>query len=185
MPNRTCDHDGCARPHWARGFCSSHYASWHRKTNGRSPGETFTNICLVCEKPWQTRRKAAKFCSDSCKGQHYSATMKRKSKLPVDHPVMALIAEARKPKPKPVRVDMRTARECPACAAWFSPVQHCAAKQMVACSDRCSKRLARRRRRAREHNTLNQWRWSDFMRIARKFDYCCAYCGDKPGQLDP
>lgn len=185
MPNRTCSHDGCARPHWARGFCSSHYASWHRKTNGRSPGETFTNTCLVCEQSWQTRRKAAKFCSDACKGKHYSATMKRKSKLPVDHPVMVLIAEARKPKPRePKRstYEWRTPRECPGCACVFTPLY---TPNAITCSKRCARRVHRWRRAARERKARGEFTWSEFMRIARKFDYCCAYCGTKPARLDP
>jgi 5-methylcytosine-specific restriction endonuclease McrA len=42
------------------------------------------------------------------------------------------------------------------------------------------------RRRGREHEDYRVWSWSDFMHIARRFDYRCAYCGTKPdGQLQP
>lgn len=50
---------------------------------------------------------------------------------------------------------------------------------------RCSKKLGRQRRRAREHGARGTFTWSEFLRIARKFDYCCAYCGVKPERLDP
>ena len=40
-------------------------------------------------------------------------------------------------------------------------------------------------RRSREHGQATAWRWSDFTRIARRFDYRCAYCGTKPERLDP
>lgn len=189
MTNRTCDADGCDRPHWARGLCSSHYAGWHRKTNGRHPGEIFTKVCTVCDEEWQTRRKAAKFCSDACKGLHYSDTMRTKSPLPNHHPVMVAIRTARAQQ-KAEREAMktaakyawRTARECPGCACTFTPIY---TPNAITCSKRCSRRVHRWRRNAAERNAPGAFTWSEFMQIARRFDYLCAYCGERDGQLEP
>ena len=45
--------------------------------------------------------------------------------------------------------------------------------------------MSKQRRGAREHDAGGFFTWSEFMRIARKFNYCCAYCGEKPDRLDP
>lgn len=73
------------------------------------------------------------------------------------------------------------ARECRRCSAEFMTRQPAA----QVCSLRCQRKEQRLRRRVRESGSNGQWRWSDFMRIAAKFDYCCAYCGVKPDRLDP
>lgn len=190
MAQRTCGADGCERKHWARGMCSSHYNAWHREKNGRNR-QLFTITCLTCEGEHQSTRPDGKFCSDDCKGLWYSDTMRRKCKLPDHHPVMVrIIAERerrRRPKAQPLPPVERTERECPTCAAWFCPVNAWQARTMTYCSKRCYAKQKGRRRRARECGVFgNSWRWSDFMRMAARFDYRCAYCGNKPdGQLDP
>jgi 5-methylcytosine-specific restriction endonuclease McrA len=72
--------------------------------------------------------------------------------------------------------------ECDSCGGVFVPPNR---RGWVYCSHRCSRRAVAQRRKVREAGTYGQWRWSDFMRVARKFGYCCAYCGDKPTRLDP
>lgn len=184
---RRCTIDGCENPHGARGLCYSHYGTWHRKKSGRRRnGSYFNIICIVCSAEHMASRPEGKFCSDTCKAAHYSATRRTKSNLPTDHPVMQLIAAAKQAareakQLKRERTDWRTPRECPGCACMFSPLY---TPNAICCSKRCSRRVANRRRRAREANALGSWVWSDFMRIAAKFNYCCAYCGDKPTRLD-
>lgn len=193
MAQRTCEVDGCERNHWARGMCSSHYGTWHRHKNGRTSNHTwFDIVCVQCQQPAKSSRPQGKFCSDACKGQHYSQIMRRKSQLPADHPVIVLIAKAkadakaaadlRRQDRQRSTFAWRTERECPGCACWFTPLY---TPNAVTCSRPCARRLAKRRRRAREHGAHGSWTWSEFMRIARKFDYCCAYCGIKPDRLDP
>lgn len=152
--------------------------------------------CIVCGAAFRASRPTGKFCSDSCKGQHYSLTMRTKSKLPADHPVMALIAEAkaialaeaeerrRERDRLRGRSDFawRTARECPGCACMFTPLY---TSTMICCSKRCVRRTTRWRRNAAEREAPGSFTWSQFMQVARRFGYCCAYCGDRPGQLDP
>ena len=184
VSQRTCEIDGCNRAHAARGMCASHYGSWHRRINGRKD-LVYTKTCVMCGNEWTTRRNAAKFCSDSCKGRHYSETMQTRCRLPVDHPVMILIAESRKAKrTKPSRptFEWRTERECPGCACLFTPLF---TPNMICCSKRCFRRVARWRRNAAECEATGTFTWSEFMRIARRFDYRCAYCAGRDGQLDP
>lgn len=189
MPQRTCDADGCERPHWARGMCSSHYGTWHRKMNGRKRnGSYFPIVCIVCGADHVASRPEGKFCSDACKGRHYSETMRTRCKLPADHPVMLQIAANRQAKrhaqqsPKRSAFQWRTARECPGCACWFTPLYTPSA---VCCSKRCVRRVHRWRRKSAERGARGSFTWAEFMRIARKFDHCCAYCGVKPDRLDP
>jgi 5-methylcytosine-specific restriction endonuclease McrA len=184
MAQRTCTIDGCERKHSARGLCAMHW----KQAYGRRT--TYSRTCLTCDENFRSARADGKFCSDLCKGQWYSDTMRRKCALPAHHPVMVLIAESRASRPshrlKAELAALRLSRECPACGSWFCPLQPKAALAMLYCSDRCGRRMARRRRRARENGAVGgSWRWSDFMRIARKFNYCCACCGIKPTQLDP
>lgn len=197
MAQRTCEIDGCERPHGARGMCYSHYGTWHRRKHGRTRNaDRFPTVCIVCGADHLASRRESKFCSDACKGKHYSATMRTKSKLPPDHPVMVLIAEAkvaaklaaaerrreRDRRRARSALKWRTARECPGCGCWFTPLYTPTA---ICCSIRCAKRMGRQRRRAREAGAHGTFTWSEFMRIARKFNYCCAYCGVKPERLDP
>lgn len=194
---RGCSVSGCTNPHGARGMCYSHYGTWHRHTHGRKSNGTQVEItCIVCGAKHMAWRPDGKFCSDACKGKHYVANgigRKRiKSPLPSDHPVMVLIAEnkvAEAERRRLARAEAerskfawRTARECPGCACWFTPLY---TPNAVTCSQSCSNRCARRRRRAREAGARGSWTWGQFMAIARKFDYCCAYCGTKPSRLDP
>lgn len=72
--------------------------------------------------------------------------------------------------------------ECPVCGEGFTNTFTTIA---VHCSPRCSRKAGKLRRRVREAGSYGDWRWSDFMRVARRFDYCCAYCGEKPERLDP
>ena len=189
----TCEVDGCERPHGARGMCYSHYGAWHRRTHGRTRNaEYFPIVCIVCGANHLASRRESKFCSDSCKGKHYSLTMRTKSKLPAGHPVMLLIAEAKAEAKRRVSerrlarqrstFEWRTERQCPGCACWFTPLYTPSA---TCCSNRCAKRMSRQRRRAREAGARGTFTWPEFMRIAAKFDHRCAYCGTKPERLDP
>lgn len=188
---RTCEIAGCDRPHAARGLCSSHYGTWHRLEFGRKD-LTYTHVCEICGNGWTSRSRNARFCSDQCKGQNYSSTMRRSSALPDDHPVMLLVAQAKEAerqarrkamRPKRSAFEWRTARECPGCACWFTPLF---TPNAITCSTRCSRRVQRWRRKAAERKATGTFTWSEFMHVARRFNYCCAYCGQKPdGQLDP
>lgn len=71
---------------------------------------------------------------------------------------------------------------CNWCGDAFSPAR---STHTRFCSERCKSKAIQNRRIGRESSGGGEWRWSDFMRMARGFNYCCAYCGDKPERLDP
>lgn len=168
-------------------MCYSHYGSWHREQHGRA-SEYYRITCIMCGAEHDASRRDGKFCSDICKGQHYSQTRRTKSKLPDEHPVMQRIAAEKdalrlaRQQAKRSNYEWRTPRECPGCACWFTPLYTPSA---VMCSRRCQRRVHRWRRKAAERGAAGTFTWSEFMRIARKFDYRCAYCGVKPERLDP
>lgn len=191
---KNCTLDGCDNPLRARGVCNKHYKQIHYVETGKPHHVMYQRTCVTCGAEWSTPRPEARFCTAKCKGAHLAVINKRHSKLPADHPVMVLIAEAkaveaaeneRKREQRKAaarsRFEWRTARECPGCACMFTPLY---TPNAVTCSKRCQRRMVRRRRRAREVSAYGSWVWSDFLRIARKFDFCCAYCGVKPTRLD-
>lgn len=89
-------------------------------------------------------------------------------------------ATAKRP-PAPKREPVAITRACNYCEATFQTVW----TTRWYCSRTCRQRLKEQRRRTREEGSFGEWRWSDFMRVARRFNYCCAYCGEKPDRLDP
>lgn len=184
--------------------CAACGITWERKpTRGTRPQfcpdcrgvdgyGRFPRTCVVCQKEWRTTRVDAKYCSDSCKAFDYSAAscpvpwrnclvcMKwfttRTHRYDTCSPVCeAAATEVMKPTPQP------HVMECVACGSEFTTRQSTA----LTCSKRCLRKVHRLRRKVREYGSQGEWRWSDFMRIAAKFDYCCAYCGVKPDRLDP
>lgn len=196
MTQRTCESTGCSRAHLARGLCSTHYGDWWYSQSGKSKHPQYERECVTCGGTWLTARTEARFCTAKCKGAYLSVINRRSCPLPDDHPVIlrtaaikvaaaeakAEMRRAARPERPQSSYEWRTARECPGCACWFTPLYTSTA---VCCSVRCSRRMGRRRRRAREHGARGSWTWSEFMRIASKFGYCCAYCGVKPDRLDP
>ena len=189
MTQRTCSQPECDRPAYAKGLCGKDYTAAWRKAVGRNrQAEYFDRTCVVCATAFRSARPTGKFCSDACKGRHYTESKRTKCKLPDDHPVRRemkrQVEQRRAEREAAKRSDFswRIERECPGCACWFTPLYTPTA---VCCSKRCAKRMSRQRRRAREHNAAGEFTWSEFMRIAARFDYCCAYCGTKPERLDP
>ncbi len=123
--------------------------------------EVVWSRCLVCMR-WVTKRSLGRHdtCSAVC--------------LEVTAPLLT--------RPVKDRSWQTTLIECPMCGSHFTNEYTTVA---VHCSRRCSRKASKLRRRVREAQTYGEWRWSDFMRIARRFNYCCAYCGEKPERLDP
>lgn len=169
-----CGIEGCDSPVRARGLCKTHYnqtlPNRHRQQE---------RTCEACGGRWLTYRPNGRFCSDECKGVFYSDQMRMHCKLPDHHPVMVAIKTAKESRRKltPEPGAWRTPRECRGCGCMFSPIR---TSNMLDCSRRCSNRVKDRVRRAREAGATGSWIWSDFMRIAHRFDFCCAYCGEKP-----
>lgn len=193
-PTKTCDEQDCERPLRAKGMCALHYkrANAHKR-------KQYHCTCATCASEFQSPTRASRFCSYSCRdlatygdtrpvyfpnclncgdvftsrdANRFTCSSECRQELDVKtRPVV------------PVKVEWRTERECPGCGCHFSPLY---TPNMLTCSRRCSRRVSRWRRRASEVNAIGSWVWSDFMRVAHRFGFCCAYCGEKPdGQLDP
>jgi 5-methylcytosine-specific restriction endonuclease McrA len=176
-------------------MCRTHWSSWYRKQfkeRGKTHHPSHRRTCEVCGSEWFTPRIEARFCTAKCKGVYLSEKNKRSCKLDPSHPVMVLIEAARqverekreavRREAQRVKFEWRTARECPGCACWFTPLY---TPNTICCSQRCSRRIHRWRRNAAERGAVGTFTWSQFMAVARRFEYRCAYCGGRSGQLDP
>lgn len=169
MAQRTCDAEGCERPHLARGWCALHYK---RVTGCRT---RYTRTCVTCGAEWQASRPDAKYCSDACKGDSYR--VKAVCSLPPKHEVRRLIRAARAQA-------VRQPRECECewCGAPF--VTHKQAQRM--CSSECKVRAKVVRRRGRQYGWATGYTWTEVMHLFIRFDRRCAYCDDLVvGQPDP
>src|SRR5688572_9387063 len=66
-----CEFQGCAKDHWSRGFCTTHYAAWRRgrlQVEARAARERAIRICEQCGGPIPPeRRKGVMFCGPTCK----------------------------------------------------------------------------------------------------------------------
>lgn len=153
--------------------------------------------CQWCGEAFESAHRGAKFCSWSCRDlDRYGSSRpvyfpeclgcgctftSREPGRDVCSPKCRLLLDA-VTRPAKVREEWRTGRECPGCGCMFSPLY---TPNMVTCSKRCGRRVHRWKRKAREAEAIGSFTWSAFMRIAQRFDFCCAYCGDRPGALDP
>lgn len=159
-------------------------------------------ICTACDKPWSrtaVRGRVPKLCP-SCRAIYAEGRLLsdcawcgRRAWIRRDadccsrlcgNALRATVTSCPVPQPRTTapRI-MRSPRlaECARCGVTFATHQPSA----ETCSKRCNRKQGRIRRRVRETGSFGEWRWSDFMRIAAKFGYCCAYCGQKPERLDP
>lgn len=185
---KTCTIDGCIREHRARGLCIAHYNERHRTR--RKVEVPCTNCGALCEKYADDIKQGRKpFCDYTCRdlwaleqsgGDPLAAARAARKHqgpqscpLPANHPVRWY------GKAEPL--DYRT---CAWCGTQFCTGQYIL---RAYCTDRCKVKAKRMRRRGRENAlSYGEWTWTDFMHVARRFGYRCAYCGDKPeGQLDP
>lgn len=168
--------------HNQRRFCSTGCSNG-RKRGGSSPAR---RACAICGQAFRAKMAGQRACSrvcgryvrfgfpnsvvewNECKACSRSYTTRGRRRCACR---TAVLATARQPVP----------RECVRCGSVFTSWQRGASM----CSERCRRKASKLRRRVREANSYGEWRWSDFMRMAARFDYCCAYCGEKPERLDP
>lgn len=167
--------------------CAACCVEWSRPTaRGRVP-----KLCPTCREAGRSKRLAAcAWCghiafirhdADCCSRQcAMNMRARRSCSVPWNHPVWSTPVPIDHPSRRPETQAPET-RECVRCGASFATYQPLARM----CSRRCQRKDGKLRRKVRECGSSGEWRWSDFMRIAAKFDYCCAYCGVKPDRLDP
>jgi hypothetical protein len=145
MPQRTCGVSGCAKPHRARGLCSSHYNQQHQPDRHRKS----TVACGQCGKPTlkhATNRFAERYCSYACRdARRVREAIERR--LPV-----LFVGQVIRPRP-PLPVQPRSTKR------WVAGSCHRCGKAYVAedytntarvCSLACGRRLGKHRYRARK-----------------------------------
>lgn len=164
---RTCDIDGCDKPHRSRGLCATHYNQTHQP-NRHKPK---LSACIVCEASVLNTggggRKYGAVCSTECRRR---LTFGWSEPLPPDHWARwyGTTCEWKPPKqPAPT-----VTRVCIWCGAAWQTHQ----KAALYCSERCSKRHDRYTRRARRFDARGSFTWTDVVRLWIAFDRRCAYC---------
>lgn len=168
---RTINCKNCAQPftptHSRNVYCKSECKpDDHPKIQGN---------CIVCGQAVARStgggaRKHGMTCSNACRSIMRNGD---RCEIPDDHwaRIFGTTCEWKAPRQYPPRF---TTGQCRDCAGWFtaetngSPIDYC--------SDRCAKRVGRRRRRAREHNAAGDFRYSELMRVYLRQGQVCAYC---------
>jgi len=180
---KQCNTDGCDKLVRARGLCVTHY---NRLTqpNRHSPKRATCFVCgATCSRTGGGGRKYGATCSIECRRV---LTFGWSEPLPADHMARWVGRTCTwKPPAQPKQPAARfTAGQCSDCGTWYtaeacgSPVKYC--------STACSRRTARRTRRALEHNATGTFRYTDVLQLFIANGRRCAYC-DQPvnGLPDP
>lgn len=169
-----CTHDGCNRPRRERMLCSTHYNQKHQPNRHRK----VTMQCAWCgmgvakdPDPGAASKHAAVFCSLEHRDNARRGTGEH-VELPADHWDRWYGRTSpwsyRAPKPK------FQCGSCDDCGALI--VEPTGQTASIYCGHRCARRVARRARRAREHNASGSFRYSQVMAQYQRQGYSCAYC---------
>jgi 5-methylcytosine-specific restriction endonuclease McrA len=150
MPQRTCGVSGCAKPHRARGLCSSHYNQQHQPDRHRKS----TVACTVCGEPTLKAKRARHkpVCSMYCRWFLQNPVLS--CPIPRTHPAHPRWAEPghllpvvwSPPVPRPERSRPRrvwVAGRCRHCTAPFVDRQ----PEARFCSTRCGRKYWRDERK--------------------------------------
>jgi len=168
---RTCTVDGCDRVHRAKGYCASHYNSILAPDRHRTE-----LVCEECGTAHVTTRTNGRYCSMVCaKARVKAATAARKAEAQA-------VRDAR-----PVRVATPKApsfapevRVCTWCGEDYRAVR----ADNAYCTERCARKAAKRRRRAREVGATGTYTWSEVARLYVRLGGC-AYCHLPTTDLEP
>lgn len=168
---KTCTKDNCDRKHVARGLCGSHYNQEHQPNRHAKK----LVACAWCEKPLLRGsgggRKHGAACSEQCRGWLRFGF----SVLPEDH--WARWYGKSSEWVAPAVKDERPAfigNQCDECGIRFIEANH--GQPSVRCSKRCTRRVMRRGRKAREHDSPGSFRWVEVIRIWVAGGKLCSYC---------
>lgn len=178
-PAKNCTLDGCDRPLRAKGRCGTHY-------NQLNPSRHVKKLvaCAFCGTETMKHpgggRKYGQVCSDACRqwlATPYCA-------LPADHWARwygkASEWTPRKPKRETATFQCANCQECEA-----SYVVRWSGTPPKYCSDKCQRRVAKRTRRAREHDARGDYTWSQVIRLHLLSDRRCSYCDEHVAQPEP
>lgn len=199
MTERNCTIEGCDKAYRARGLCATHYNQTHQPNRHAKVTVPCDYCGELCEKS-PTSRYATRFCSErcrdlTCKGQtrQRHAMMWQGRTAHQDRQVLIASQEWRRAVHRELVRSVRSARQadiaaqmaprpCGDCGVIYQP----GTTVQILCSLRCSRRVGRRARHAREKGASGTFTWIEVMRLFLLFDRRCAYC-EQPidGQPDP
>lgn len=193
-PTKTCTTDGCGRPLRARGLCSMHWRREHGK-----PRVMITVACGYCGTPVVKvvdSSRPVRYCSYLCRDlacADAKAVWLRERRpprtiVPDTHPARWIGISSPVPHTHPSR-----------CTSTPVPYNHPARRTMCTecgepqskwegatyCSRTCSRRSAKRRRRAREYEQHGTWTWCEFTKLCLLLGNRCAYCNATNVTLEP
>lgn len=179
---RKCTVDGCAGTHRAHGLCSTHY-NQQLPTRRRKVIKTCDMCGRECEKEARTQQRyAGTYCSLLCRDFAVSDRSGLTCTLPTDH--WARWYGKTSPWSLPETRARFFANTCDDCGETFVEIAY--GVPSAYCSDQCTDRVHRRRRRAREHNAAGEYRYTQVMRQYLKQGKVCAYCHQEAqGLPDP
>lgn len=183
-PSKNCTVEGCSRPLRAKGKCVACY----NNTVGRNPQRhTRTKVmqCFICDKdvlrPASRGNRYAVTCSNECK-----KTLTFGTPLPDDHWARwwGKASKWTAPKAKKPEVARFISNNCDDCGTVF--VERNTNNVSKYCSTSCARRVSKRARKAREHNSPGNYRWSDVIKLWIAAGKRCSYCDQTmTGQPDP
>lgn len=164
MHQRTCNIDGCDKALRAKGMCVTHYnrqqPNRHRKVAMACSACGVTIIRDQSSLRWNTT-----YCSETCRswGVWKAAAT---CAIPADHWARWYGRASEWIPPL-----IRNKGEC----AWCGNLNERGARAAY-CSERCSDRARRMRRRAREHSAAGEYTWAQVVRLWMRAGKLCAYC---------
>jgi hypothetical protein len=180
MAQRTCEVEGCTKPHRARGLCATHYnqldPNRHRK---------MTVPCTWCMRPCVKESSRAKrygrlFCSLACRDNWRAMLAGTNACLvPITHPAhpdrippLPVLWVAPAPKPSTRRW---VAGSCHLCGSAYVAEDYTNTARY--CSTRCAKRADKDRYRARKRGAYVADVWRE--RIFQRDGWRCQLCRKK------
>lgn len=173
-PTKNCTMPDCERPLRARGLCGTHY---NKQCQPNRHAKKLV-ACAWCGteilKQSGGGRKYGQVCSNECR--KWLATPY--CPLPADHWARwyGRTSQWSPPKPRPEKGPRFTANRCDECGDSF--IDMGAGNISTYCSRTCSRRVGRRARKAREHDSPGSYRWAEVIRLWIAAQRRCSYCDE-------
>lgn len=174
MNSFVCSVQPCdATKYEALGMCRTHY----RRSRPRKPDAKVALSCDGCGSIVMKEKRARRYdtvqCSDWLCRQWLTFRTAQSSKLPNDH--WAVMYGKTSLWVAPV-TKTRSFRSCTCADCGKNFLEPTEQTQSSYCGESCATRVAKRRRRAREHNAQGMFKTSDITRLYREQGNACAYC---------